>query len=147
MAKNIQIKLTHEEGTNICEITLPSGERKALPISKLGDRELEELVKEDSLEESKCKIDGDLCIINLLASDGQWGRTIVWNYTLDRLLHLTSTPYVQESRVQDGKVLNRCLVQYWGHPADWWHSEAPLELCDVSFEPELVLDENQGEGN
>lgn len=140
MTQDLQLTLMYEQGINLCGVTLTGGKQKVLPIEKLNDSELEDMVQEDSLESARLQIDGDLCIINLLAADGQWGRTIVWDYMQDRVIHLTNTPFVQDSVIQDGKVRNRYEVAYWGHPADYWHSEEPLELCDPSYEPELIRD-------
>lgn len=145
MAPETQIKSMYKDGKHLCGITLANGEQKVLTFSRLDDPELTEWAQEDGLEMVKLKLDGDYCIINLQAASGQWGRTIVWDYVQDRIVHLTNTPFVEDSVIEDGMVKSRYLIAYWGHPADWWRSEAPLELCDVSYEPEVVRNENQSE--
>ena len=146
MTQDLQVTPMYEDGKSLCSVTLESGEQRILAVNRLDDSELTEWVHEGGLEMARFKLDGDFCIINLQAAEGQWGRTVVWDYVQNRVVHLTNTPFVEDSEIHDGKVKSRYLVQYWGHPADCWHSEAPLELCDVSFEPELIRDETQQNG-
>lgn len=141
MAHDLQVIPMYEGKESLCRIALESGEQRILAVSRLDDNQLTEWVQEGSLEMARFKLEGNYCIINLQAAEGQWGRTIVWDYVQDKVVHLTNTPFVEDSEIQDGKVKSHYLVQYWGHPADRWHSEAPLELCDASFEPELIRDD------
>lgn len=92
---------------------------------------------EEGFEWTRFKIEGDCCIMNLSTAEGQWGRVIVWDYVQDKIIHLTSAPFVQCSTLFNGQVVSLYCVAYWGHPADLWYSAEPLERNDPAYEAEL----------
>lgn len=122
---------------SLCTLSLADGMQKTLSVSELNDPALAEYA-EQGFEEARFKIEGDYCIADLLAENGQWGRVIVWDYAQDRVVHLTDAPFGRRSTIVDGQVVTLYLVEYWGHPADLWYSAEPLERNDPTYEPELL---------
>ncbi len=118
----------------ICIVRLADGKEKSLTADRLKGTSIPEKLEE--IEYYQMNISGDYCLIVLTANSGQWGYTIVWDYVSDRIVHLSSTPFVVCSAILGARLVNLYLVQYWGHPADFWYSTAPLELVDGDYEPE-----------
>lgn len=127
-----------EAGTgSLCTLLLADGTQKTLDVSSIDDPSLAEYA-EQGFELSEFLIQDDYCVANLLAEKDQWGRVLVWDYVQDRIVHLTDAPYALCSIVVDSQVITLYLVQFWGHPADFWYSIAPLEQIDLAFEPEKL---------
>ncbi len=69
-------------------------------------------------ELARFKIQSDYCIANLLAENGQWGRVIVWDYTRNCAVHLTSAPFARCSTAFGRQVLTLYLyVPFPPHPS------------------------------
>lgn len=137
MTHALSIKAAEAGTGNLCTLLLADGTQKTLGVSGIDDPSLAEYT-EQGFEQARFKIQGDHCIADLLAENGQWGRVIVWDYVRDHVVHLTSAPFARCSTVVDGQVVTLYMVEYWGHPADFWYSAVPLERSDPTFEPELL---------
>ena len=122
--------------SSICSVQIGNGDSKILSCENFHGTSIPNYLK-DGIENYQMKIEGGNCVITLTAEQGQWGYTVVWDYTQDKLVHLTNTPFASFATVLDSKVVVVYLVQYWGHPADLWYSAAPLELVDPNYEPEM----------
>ncbi len=121
----------------ICSVITESGEEKLLKAKWLGNREIEEKLQ-DGMEHCQLSVTDNYCVITLTGENAQWGYTLVWDYVLDDIVHLTKTPFALTAAVKDDKVICLYLVQYWGHPADLWYSVAPLNMVDAEVEPDLI---------
>lgn len=133
MTHALSIKQSEDGSGTLCTAFLADGTQKTLHIPGMGDPSLAEYAK-DGFEWVRFKIEGEYCVINLLAEEGQWGRVIVWDYIQDKIVHLTSAPFAQCSILFNGQVISLYFVAFWGHPADLWYSAEPLEVYDPNHE-------------
>ena len=137
MTHALRIEFVPEHETDLCTVHLANGGQKTLKHTDfLEDPSISEYAAE-GFELANLKIEGDFCVINLLAERGQWGRTIVWDYVQDRIIHLASTPFARRSAIFNDQVVSLYLVEFWGHPASMEYSSAPLALVDKNYEPAL----------
>ena len=137
MTHAISIKASEAGTGSLCTLLLADGTQKTLEVSSIDDPSLAEYA-EQGFELARFQIQGDYCVADLLAENGQWGRVLVWDYVQDRIVHLTDAPFARCSAVAGGQVVTLYLVEAWGHPADLWYSAAPLERIDPGFEPESL---------
>lgn len=136
MTHALGVRASKAGAGSLCTVLLADGTQKTLSVSREDDLSLAEY-SEQGFELARFIIRDDYCIADLLAEKGQWGRTIIWDYVRDRVVHLTSAPFARCSMVFGGQVVTLYLVEYWGHPADLWYSAAPMERYDPTFEPDL----------
>lgn len=123
--------------TYICSVQLADGTIRYFSAEQLKGSQIVEKFK-DGIEYYQMTIIEDNCVIILLSESFQWGYTLVWDYTKDKLVHMTTTPYVVSSTLFNEKVINMYLIQYWGHPADLWYSITPVQMIDSEYEPEKI---------
>ena len=88
----LEAKLLLNE-TSICQVTLGNGTTKELLKKQIQTLEIKEKIQ-DGLEDWKISIDGQFCLIHLLAEKSQWGYTIIWDYENDEVINEVQTPYV-----------------------------------------------------
>lgn len=136
MTHALSAKASEAGAGSLCTLMLADGTQKTLGVSGIGDPSLVEYA-EQGFELAHFKIQGDYCIADLLAENGQWGRVLVWDYVQDKIIHLTSAPFAQCSTLFNGQVVSLYCIAYWGHPADLWYSAEPLERNDPAYEAEL----------
>lgn len=137
----LEAKLLLNE-TSICQVTLGNDTTKELLKKQIQTLEIKEKIQ-DGLEDWKISIDGQFCLIHLLAEKSQWGYTIIWDYENDEVINEVQTPYVIASKIANGQLIQLYLLQYWGHDHDLEYSIMPVREQSTNLQVRRVLDTDE----
>lgn len=121
----------------ICAVKLADGTEQKLFMEQIHNSQILERLR-NGIEYLQVVPVRNYCAIVLQDEKYQWGYTLVWDYIQDKIVHLTNTPYAITSTIIKNKVVTMYLVQYWGHPADWWYSISSLHKIDSEYEPDIM---------
>lgn len=121
----------------ICKVKMFNGTERELLMDQIHNEQILERLR-NGVEYYEIVPVENYCVIVLQDEKFQWGYTLVWDCIEDKIVYLTNTPYTITSTVINNNVVNLYLVQYWGHPADWWYSISPLNKIDPEYEPDIV---------
>ena len=124
-------------GSCICKVKMFNGTERELFMDQIHNEQILERLR-NGVEYYEIVPVENYCVIVLQDEKFQWGYTLVWDCIEDKIVYLTNTPYTITSTVINNNVVNLYLVQYWGHPADWWYSISPLNKIDPEYEPDIV---------
>lgn len=137
----LEAKLLLNE-TSICQVTLGNDTTKELLKKQIQTLEIKEKIQ-DGLEDWKISIDGQFCLIHLLAEKSQWGYTIIWDYENDEVINEVQTSYVIASKIVNGQLIQLYLLQYWGHDHDLEYSIMPVREQSTNLQVRRVLDTDE----